>query len=164
MDNAHTELWRIAKTLKNQALTIPPLVKEDNKLTASVVEQCNELAVAFSKNMGLTVDWEDADINRSVTTSMNILNTSTDLCLPQLTRPREINRYIQRLHNRKAPGVDKIHNILLKNVPIKCIVLLTKIFNACFKLHYFPIAWKTAKVIALPKPGKDHKKQSVIVQ
>lgn len=40
-------------------------------------------------------------------------------------------------------------------MPQKCIVLLTKIFNACLFLGYFPSCWKLAKVIGLKKSGKD---------
>jgi hypothetical protein len=34
---------------------------------------------------------------------------------------------------------------------------LTKIINPCIWLSYFPELWKEAKIIALPKPGKNPK-------
>jgi hypothetical protein len=34
---------------------------------------------------------------------------------------------------------------------------LTHLFNHCLRLSYFPKPWKEAKVITLPKPGKDPK-------
>jgi hypothetical protein len=34
---------------------------------------------------------------------------------------------------------------------------LTHLFNHCFRLAHFPKSWKEAKIITLPKPGKDPK-------
>jgi Reverse transcriptase (RNA-dependent DNA polymerase) len=44
----------------------------------------------------------------------------------------------------------------LKNVPDSALLLLVEIFNACFRIGYFPKAWKIGKVIPIAKPGKDH--------
>ena len=32
---------------------------------------------------------------------------------------------------------------------------LTDLFNSCLRLAYFPVKWKTATVIVIPKPGKN---------
>lgn len=40
-------------------------------------------------------------------------------------------------------------------MPKKAVVYLNQIFRACFKFCYFPDRFKHAKVIAIPKPGKD---------
>jgi hypothetical protein len=37
------------------------------------------------------------------------------------------------------------------------LVHLTHLFNHCFTLSPFPDSWKEAKIISLPKPGKDPK-------
>jgi hypothetical protein len=37
------------------------------------------------------------------------------------------------------------------------LVHFTHLFNHCLRLSYFPNAWKEAKIITLPKPGKDPK-------
>ena len=46
-------------------------------------------------------------------------------------------------------------NQLLKNLPNKCIIYITKLVNAMVLLGYFPEQWKTAKIIAIPKPRKN---------
>lgn len=74
----------------------------------------------------------------------------------RLVTPRELLKHVRSLKSCKAPGDDDVHNLLLKYMPQKCLVLLTKLINACLKLKYYPSTWKIAKVIALPKPGKDH--------
>jgi hypothetical protein len=43
------------------------------------------------------------------------------------------------------------------HLPIRPLVQLTRLFNHCFRLSYFPAAWKEAMVTTLPKPGKDQK-------
>lgn len=72
-----------------------------------------------------------------------------------LTNNWEIKHQIKQSKNRKAPGVDNINNLVLKHLPNKAIAFLTKLFNACITIGYFPAPWKTAKVIPTPKPGKD---------
>lgn len=55
----------------------------------------------------------------------------------------------------KAPGVDGIQNILLKNLPESGVKLLCRIFNSAIRLKFCPSSFKNAKVIPIPKPGKD---------
>lgn len=57
----------------------------------------------------------------------------------------------------KAPGLDGIRNILLKKLPFRALILIVKIINGCMKIGYFPSTFKLAKVVPIPKPGKDHK-------
>jgi hypothetical protein len=42
-------------------------------------------------------------------------------------------------------------------VPQAPLVYLTHLLNHCLRLSHFPNPWKEAKVITLPKPGKDPK-------
>lgn len=156
-DNSFADLWQIVRSLKGKSVTIPPLLKPDGGVTSTVSEQCNELASAFNKNMSLTLQWFDEDTNNSVNASMNNLNScNNNTTSSSLASPREVLRHIRSLKSRKAPGNDEIHNMLLKNMPQKCLVLFTKIINSCLIISYFPSVWKTAKVISLPKPGKNH--------
>jgi hypothetical protein len=43
---------------------------------------------------------------------------------------------------------------MLKKMPGKCIVHLTTICNANVRTGYFPVPWKVAHIIMIPKPGK----------
>ncbi|KFM57234.1 RNA-directed DNA polymerase from mobile element jockey, partial [Stegodyphus mimosarum] len=84
------------------------------------------------------------------------LNAHTARTCPIFTTPHEIIEIIRKLKNRKAPGHDALTNITIKHFPNNIICRITSIFNACIENSYFPDCWKTAKVILLPKPGKDH--------
>lgn len=72
-----------------------------------------------------------------------------------LVTPKEVRREIRRLKNRKSSGDDGLHNRILKQIPKRAVVMLTKIYNACLKLSYFPSKWKVARVVPIPKPNKN---------
>lgn len=52
-----------------------------------------------------------------------------------MTSPKEIFNEIRKLPSRKAPGIDRIQNIILKNLNHKAIVQITYIINACLNFH-----------------------------
>ncbi|CAH2107573.1 unnamed protein product [Euphydryas editha] len=69
----------------------------------------------------------------------------------------ELRRAVCRLPKRKAPGPDGITNAALMQLPIGCLAALTRLFNGILQTGHFPEAWKTGKIIVLPKPGKDRR-------
>jgi hypothetical protein len=69
--------------------------------------------------------------------------------------PTEIKRIIEEvLHARKAPGYNLITGRILKELPRKGIGHLTAICNAIIRNGYYPIQWKVAQILMIPKPGK----------
>lgn len=66
----------------------------------------------------------------------------------------ESELHIKSLKNTKATGIDKVHNSLIKNLPRHGVLYLHLIILSCFKLGYFPKAWKCVRVVAISKPGK----------
>ena len=61
----------------------------------------------------------------------------------------------KKCRNRSAPGEDQILYLILKNLDRENLSNIALIYNSCLKTGYFPNAWKQAKVVMLPKPGKD---------
>ena len=61
---------------------------------------------------------------------------------------------LTRLNTRKAPRYDLISGQILKRLPRKTVVLFTVILNRMLTLSYFPVVWKYAEIIMIPKPGK----------
>jgi hypothetical protein len=69
--------------------------------------------------------------------------------------PKEVSQVIKKINEHKAPGYDLITQRMLRQLPKKAVVvLLTIIYNSMLKLSYFPVTWKFAQIIMLPKPGK----------
>ena len=67
----------------------------------------------------------------------------------------EITKTLQKCRNRSAPGEDQISYLILKNLDRENLSNIALIYNSCLKTGYFSNAWKQAKVVMLPKPGKD---------
>jgi hypothetical protein len=75
----------------------------------------------------------------------------------QPVTPKELKTTIRLLHTRKGPGMDLITPTMLKGFPHKGILMLTYLFNAILRLHYWPRSLKVAEIILILKPGKDPK-------
>lgn len=117
IDNPSTDIWRIVKSLTYKPSVIPPLKYESGQLTASPAEQCKLLADTFHNNMSLTMNWPSDNITEAaVNKSSNKLDNVKDFTPPNLVRPREVIKSIRKLKSRKSPGVDIIHNCLLKKI------------------------------------------------
>ncbi|GFS92520.1 probable RNA-directed DNA polymerase from transposon X-element [Trichonephila clavipes] len=67
--------------------------------------------------------------------------------------PDEIINFIKNTSSKKAPGKDTITNKMLKNFPIKLILILTILVNKILKFHHFPSNWKEAIIFPIIKPG-----------
>lgn len=151
--------WRISKILKgNKSKRIEKLLVGDKYIVTNE-EKANALADNFEQNHMLTstyfhsIEHKVKRLCRSISSdTRENLNGST------YTTPNEIETIIKGLKNRKAPGMDGIQNVLLKNLSKKSVILLTKIFNGCIKIGYFPTQFKCAKVIPILKSGKDPKR------
>ncbi|XP_076764851.1 uncharacterized protein LOC143431798 [Xylocopa sonorina] len=71
------------------------------------------------------------------------------------TNTHKLKNTFKNLNSKKSASFDSIPNIVLKNLPLRYINHYTILFNNCLNIAYFPRAWKTAKVIAIKKKGKD---------
>ena len=62
---------------------------------------------------------------------------------------------LQRGRDQEAPGSDQLHNRILKRFADCLAPTITAIFQAHLIRGYFPLAFRHAQVISLPKPDKD---------
>ena len=69
-----------------------------------------------------------------------------------------VEEAFKKFQNKKSAGPDKLKPIVMKNLDNNMLNLLTFIFKCSIHLGYTPLTWKQAKVIFIPKPGKDHYK------
>ena len=84
-------------------------------------------------------------------------NTPTLPSGPDITiSPKNVTDIIKHLKNR-APGPDRIPNFALKMLPPPTIDRLTNLYNTVFRLRHFPAPWKIARIVPVPKPGKNPK-------
>ncbi|GFU72456.1 RNA-directed DNA polymerase from mobile element jockey [Trichonephila clavipes] len=113
----------------------------------------DNLEESFTENR---IPYDDDHIDKVDRTIRRFLN-SYSTSIPPLTSPQEICDIISKLNIRKAPGHDQIKNIALKSLPMNAITHLTKSFNKCLLLQYFPQIWKHCTISLLPKKNKDPK-------
>ena len=67
----------------------------------------------------------------------------------------EIMKHLKKCRVKSAAGLDGIGYNLLRRVPQSYMTYLISFFGVCLRLGYFPKEWKHAKIIMVPKPGKD---------
>lgn len=153
-------LWRMTKVLKSEYEEIPCL--REGNITALTDREKVELIASQFENVH-KIELQNNTIEQSNIVSVvnnylqGTLNSGEDW-YKYHTSPKEIYSIIKNVSSHKAPGMDKIQNVVLKNLSKKAIVQLNYIINSLFKLMYFPQHWKTANIIPVPKPGKDKNK------
>lgn len=147
-------LFRFAASIKKKRAPVPPL-KVADEYAYSDKEKADIIAESFRKSHHISQD--PTCHTRPVQDSKNLVEQAlTDFPKSEKVTANEVESSIAQLKVRKAPGNDDISNRVLKNIPSEAIDFLVDIYNACLKTSYFPTAWKIGKVVAIPKPGKDH--------
>ena len=56
---------------------------------------------------------------------------------------------------KTAPGPDKIHNEMLKHLPLEGLNSLLVLYNKIWQQVYFPEKWLESTIIPISKPVKD---------
>ena len=80
---------------------------------------------------------DNSPINHSITTS-------------------EIRATLQQCKNTSR-WLDKIPNILLKNLTDNSVAYLQKMYNLIWKFGVFPTRWSDSIIVPILKPGKDRR-------
>jgi hypothetical protein len=155
---SNQSVWRTARMLKCGNKIMPPLKDTSNNIFTAPQEKADLIALQFYENHQNPLAHNDSDFEDEV--QAEVLHATINQASPNnfddYPDEEELTGLIKRLKNSKSPGIDGIRNILLKKLPERGRAFLLFIICACMKLSYFPSKWKHAKVIAIPKPGKDH--------
>lgn len=137
MHPGESNLWEETKRLLNQEINIIPPLRTDSKLVISDIDKCN----VFSDILNLTFSHNHTICNLNndfrVKRALEQPDYSVQKCIGYVT-PNEVKQIIKNLPNKKAPGHDKITNLMFKKLPSKGFVLLS------YLIHYY------ALVISLP--------------
>ena len=68
---------------------------------------------------------------------------------------RDLKRSLKKSKN-SSPGADQIHYEILKHLPDETLKLLLSLINEHWEEGTFPDCWRSALLLPIPKPGKDH--------
>lgn len=145
-------IWRITKRL----------TKPSQNISAQPIETPSGFKYCPSEKAEVLADYvtelfRDPSINSVENDNDNIqvdFNNLEDKIIPHTT-PSEVKAIIKSLSSSKSPGPDGINNLFLKNLPHKAVCHLTKIYNFVLRLQHFPIKWKHAHIIMIPKNKKN---------
>jgi hypothetical protein len=149
-------IWPIGKSLLNRdEPRTPTAIHGPSDLKLHPSEKANAIADCL-ENQFTHHDLCDENHEWQVEARVQALLEAGDK-LPERIRPYDLQKLINSLKLIKAWGIDGISNECLRHLPRKTLVYLTHLFNHCLRLSHFPKSWKEAKVITLPKPGKDPK-------
>ncbi|KAL4132725.1 hypothetical protein QTP88_009834 [Uroleucon formosanum] len=162
MHPGNTNLWKASKILLNQEInTIPPLCK-DNQLVTSDAKKCNVFSEMLLNTFSVN-QISNSNNDRRVLNFLDLPDYFVQKPMVHVTL-NEIKIIIKKLPNKKAPGNDRITNIMFKKLPAIGLVLMTALFNSLLRLEHFPPKWKIATVILVKKPEtclSDAYKQSI---
>lgn len=150
--------WKLVRSLrrpKEQKVAMD----NDGTLIYDALQKAELFAATYeTQNMLNDDDHPDQEFDDEIRLQADRIRATPNHDLPDLSTPQEVRHIIRRLASASAPGPDKVTNDHIKQLPRKPLVLLTRIFNSCLINAYFPTAWKTAKIVPIPKPGKDLKR------
>ncbi|KAL1128867.1 hypothetical protein AAG570_013401 [Ranatra chinensis] len=159
--------WNLLRRFNRQCGRTNPTLRDGSEVASTNPEKATLLAKYFSgvNNQSTTrgnrsfVEQVDAQVRRILTAPPEVSPTDTITETPTAklykhTTPVEIREVLTKLKTNKAPGSDGITNKVAKNISRKALTKLTNIINAILRTCHYPRQWKTATVVALPKPGK----------
>jgi hypothetical protein len=89
----------------------------------------------------------DPDVDKKLATNTQLSGTIFTLS--------EIKRVIKQLNPHKAPGSELITALMIQGMPPEGLQILLHLRNAIARLEYWPAPLKHAKIIMIPKPGKN---------
>ena len=146
----NSSLWKATKCFKRPQVSIPPVRNSDG----SWVKSDNEKAAAFAAHLRQVFKPHSSPHTHDLMVS-DSLDMPCPMSLPITPfSPAEVSVMIASLNVRKAPGYDLISGKVLQELSRKAIVLLTTLYNSMLRLSYYPLIWKFAQIIMVPKPGK----------
>jgi hypothetical protein len=148
-------LMPIAKSfMKSDGPKTPTAIHGPLGITYQPNEKANMTADCL-ENQFTFHDLCDENHKSQVETTVQALLASVSRTPLGKVRPCDIHNLANSLKLTEACGLDGIPNESLRHLPRRPLVSLTQLFNHCLRLPYFPKRWKKAKVITLPKHGKN---------
>lgn len=147
--------WKISKSLRGKNGAMPDTIIANNIKLSANDSKAEALANVFAKSHTLTLNQPSACDQQAAAFANNIRQRATVSTRFERITNEELLIEIKRLKPFKAPGADGLQNILIKNLPASGRDFLTNIFNLCIKWGHWPSMFKTAKIIPIPKAGKN---------
>ena len=159
-----TKMWKLFKQYKNRnkecEKPIAPLELDNGEVAISNEERSAEFA-RHLKSVHQTPDNTEFDVafkkevDSYFTTYVQPPPSEDGIGKISVSKFREL---LAQTKSNSSPGDDCITYDVMKRCSNESIMTLCKLINNCLSENIFPSKWKYAKIIMIPKPGKDPKK------
>ena len=154
------EMWKMFKRFKNNNAPIEepqaPLKVPNGKLTSNDKEKCDEFGrYLHSVHQTPSSPMFDEQFKQAIDDEIMRQKREKAPCtIPSMT-VGQMKRLLLDTKSTSASGEDGISYNLMNLCSDSSKKVFCNIINACLAENIFPKAWKEAKVIMLPKPGRD---------
>jgi hypothetical protein len=145
-------LWKMTKRVMRVPTPSPPLQVPEG-LALSDSERAEALVDSLEAQFQPVDDPSDPAFTERVDVAMRAYEYAP-ASEPTLITPSEIIKAIEGLKAGKAPGPNGIPNRVLRRLPKRAIIFLTKVFDTVLLSQYFPPVWKHARVLPILKHRK----------
>uniref|UniRef100_A0A6M2DME9 Putative rna-directed dna polymerase from mobile element jockey n=1 Tax=Xenopsylla cheopis TaxID=163159 RepID=A0A6M2DME9_XENCH len=153
LSNEDHSIWRATKKIKGPMTAVPPLKYNDGSWARTSSEKADLFANYLENVFTPFPRTCSAAQEQCITDDVNDLGSSKDVATK--IKISKIYESIRSSKAGKTPGPDRISNYILKMLPPKALRYITILFNSIIRIKYYPTQWKTARIILIPKPGKD---------
>ena len=160
LDNNTGKLWHLVKTLNEDATTTRGTPAIENKGSLKTGKQAaNILADHFQLESTIKITQKRRiEVDNQLQSKLRKQTKQTPAMTADLTL-QELNDAIHKLKLKKSPGKDGICNEMIKHLGPGARAKLLELYNLSWKTGRFPLAWKEAIIIPIPKKQKDPKQK-----
>lgn len=138
-------LWKATRKFKQPVVHVSPLRNSQGQW----VRSNNEKAETFAQYLATVFQPHNIQTNINPLPEYQIESTFSPVT------PMEVAQEIDNNFNKKkAPGIDELSPGLFKELSRKAVIMLTYLYNACFRLQHIPSCFKIAQIIMIKKPDK----------
>ena len=140
------QVWHKLKKIEGKFNPKPqPILQKDGQIIKDPVEVANVFAsyyatISTAKNKTVK--------NKTRANTRRIEEYNHPLTM------KELSAALLDIKDNKAPGEDKVQNIMLKNLPNRSLKFMLDLFNKIWQEGIIPTQWKTSIIIPILKDGK----------
>lgn len=152
-ETSEYSLWKATRKINRPQLSNPPIRASNGRWAKSN----NEKATVFAKYLEEVFQPHAQNNNSDAEDNIQLYLEypyQLEAPLEKFTAKQVFNKIQTDMNPKKSPGFDLITARILKELPKKGVQYLTQIFNAILRTGYYPLLWKVAQIILIPKPGK----------
>ena len=149
------DAWKLLDNMSGASSQVNPKPFHDgSEVLTSDVKKAQHLNKHFANVTKATKKTElDRNLKKALREEERKESSPPDIFSNDLTKA-ELEKALKMLKLRKAPGPDRVHNEMLKNVGDKAKSALLILFNKTWRSGVIPKAWKVAIITPILKKGK----------